>query len=181
MERGYIATVLKVMISFLEKRALLASVKERVKPPTRQLIEKPPLLPFSVIEHEPIDDIFDAVAKLPRGDELLAEIGQAVAHHLSGSVLAPVVQMALSLFGATPPSIFGNLERFYSIPVRGMSFAWESTGERTGVVTARAVAPVSIWHVTRGNLREAFALCGVDGDVAAPEPIADGARYRVRW
>ena len=104
-------------------------------------------------------------------------------------MIAPVLRMASALFGNTPAALFGNLDRFYPMVLKGMSFRYEALGDREGLVRASAGGPgvpPALFHVTRGNLLYIFELCGVSGTVVGPEDIRCDARmgealYRVRW
>ena len=86
-------------------------------------------------------------------------------------------------------TVFQNLERFYTMVLRGMRFEYEAVGPRQGLVRAHADGPnvpAALFDVTRGNLTYVFELCGVQGTVEEPEDIrCDGskgeARFRVHW
>jgi hypothetical protein len=104
-------------------------------------------------------------------------------------LVAPVLKMAFSLFGRTPAALFGNLDRFYSMVVRGFSFRFEGSGPRSGTVVARIEGPgvhESLFRQIRGNLRMIFELSGKKGSVDEPVVLrhdADGAEVSlaVRW
>lgn len=181
--RSYLCQVLRLTAEFLGERKLLAQVVAKVSPEAQRALQKPPFL-FSWIPAAVLDEIFDALFALPKGSETCAELGHFAARNLSGSLIAPVLQMALGLFGATPASVFANLDRFFAIATRGTGFEYEPFSSTEGVVRYRVTgdAPDAMLHVTRGNLRQVFELCQTPGEVDPPERLSRGeARFRVRW
>jgi hypothetical protein len=97
--------------------------------------------------------------------------------------------MAMSLFGKTPATMFANLDRFFSMVVRGFTFTYETGSAKDGVVLveiAGGQVHLSLFEQLRGNLRTIFDLCGVQGSIAAAEVVRrddEGAQIRipVRW
>jgi hypothetical protein len=135
---------------------------------------------------EEIERILDA---MPGGDELCVGLGHAAGRQLSGSVVAPVLKMALSLFGQTPARVFGNLDRFFSMVVRGYSFRYEERAASEGIVFAEIEGGgihKSHFNQIRGNLASVFDLCGVQGSVDEPmvvrhEAVGALISLAVRW
>jgi hypothetical protein len=88
----------------------------------------------------------------------------------------------------SPEPIFSNLDRFFSLITRGISFEWNRTG-KSGTVTARFEGPdlpEAPLHVLRGSLQFAFEVTTTTGSVSAPEiveatPERTTVLYRVEW
>jgi hypothetical protein len=185
--RGYLGSAFRVAVEFVEQRGCLALVKQKVSAETAELIEKPPF-PFAWMEAVAMDELQSALS-LVAGREACVELGVTAGRKLGGSVIQPVLKMATALFGNTPVTVFQNLERFYSMVLKGMKFEYEAVGPREGRIVARvdgANVPAALFDVTRGNLTYVFELCGVRGMVDAPEDVrcdARGgqARYKVQW
>jgi hypothetical protein len=185
--RGYLGSAFRVTLEFIQQRGCGALVKQKVSEATRQLMEKPPF-PFAWMPATPMDEL-EAAISIVSGREACVELGLVAGRKLGGSLIQPVLKMATALFGNTPATVFQNLERFYSMVLKGMTFEYEATGPREGTVQVRVAgggAPAALFDVTRGNLTYVFELCGVQGTVEPPEQIrsdASGAaaRYRVRW
>jgi hypothetical protein len=185
--RGYLASAFRITLDFLQQRGCTAQVKQKVSAATKQLMEKPPFL-FAWMPAAPMDELEAAISTVA-GREACVELGLIAGRKLGGSVVQPVLKMATVLFGNTPATVFQNLERFYSMVLKGMSFEYVPTGPREGTVHVRVAGtgiPAALFDVTRGNLTYVFELCGVQGTVAAPEEIRNGdsgaeARYAVRW
>jgi hypothetical protein len=185
--RGYIGSAFRAAVEFVQQRGLGASIRERVSPETARLMEKPPFA-FAWMPARPLDELQDALGALG-GRQACVDLGVAAGRNLGGSVIAPVLRMATSLFGNTPATVFQNLERFYSMVLRGMTFEYQALGDREGLVTARALGsgvPTALFDVTRGNLAFVFELCGSSGRVSEPEDVRidaqkGEARYRVSW
>lgn len=186
-QRGYIGSAFRVALDFVEARGITAQVKTCVSMRTLELMEDPPF-PFGWIAAQPMDELQTAIAGIA-GRQACVELGLAAGRNLGGSMIAPVLRMATSLFGNSPAAVFRNLERFYAVVLRGMTFDYQELGERDGRITARAMGagvPAALFDVTRGNLLFVLELCKVTGSVEAPEGVRLGAmegeaRYRVHW
>ena len=185
--RGYLGSAFRVAVEFVHQRGCSALVKQKVSKTTAELIEKPPF-PFAWMPATPMDELQSALSAIA-GRDACVDLGITAGRKLGGSVIQPVLKMATALFGNTPATVFQNLERFYSMVLKGMRFEYESTGPREGTIRARVDGggvPAALFDVTRGNLSYVFELCGVQGTVEAPEQIriddsGAAAQYRVRW
>lgn len=185
--RTYLGSVLRITVEFLRERGCLALVQQRVSPATSALIDKPPF-PLSWIPAAPMDELESALLAAA-GKQACADLGTTAARKLGGSVIAPVIRMASTLFGNTPAALFTSLDRFYPMVLKGMAFRYEALAEREGLVHLTAAgpeAPAALFEVTRGNLLYIFELCGVSGTVDPPEDVrreggTGEAQYRVRW
>ena len=183
-----LGSILRITGEWLSERGLLAHVKEKVSPATLKVLEKPP---FSFAWHDsaPLEEVERVLYTLPKGRQLCMDLGHAAGRQLSGTVVAPVVKMALSLFGQTPSTIFENLDRFFSMVVRGFSFRYEPATAKTGTVIATidgAGVHESLFQQIRGNLMTVYDLCsarGAVGEVMVMRHDGRGAEVRVpvRW
>ena len=185
--RGYIGSAFRVAVDFLHERGCAPQVAEKVPDATVDLIARPPF-PFVWIPALHMDELQSALCAVA-GRQACVDLGVAGARKLSGSVIAPVLRMATALFGNTPVTLFQNLQRFYTLVLRGMSFEYESLGPRSGLVLTEAEGarvPAALFDVTRGNLAYVFELCGVSGTVSEPQDVRCGSRkgeahYLVQW
>ena len=185
--RGYLGAAFRVAVEFIDQRGFSALIKEKVSPATAKLIDSPPF-PLAWMPAGAMDELQSALSVVG-GRQACVDLGAAAGRKLGGSVIAPVLRMAQSLFGNTPVSVFGNLERFYAMVLKGMTFRYEAAGPGSGVVVARAFGvgvPEALFDVTRGNLTYVFELCGVEGTVGSPEKLSvdeqgSEARYAVSW
>lgn len=184
--RACLGSVYRITADFLKKRELTTEIVAQLPGESRSVIEKPPL-PFAWRDYRPLEDVEKALyAKSPG---LAADLGRAAAQYLSGTVIAPVFRLAVSLFGSTPDGLFGHLDRFYAMVVRGFSFRYEPTGPKQGSVIATIKGgPVhaSVFQQIRGNLHIIYELCSVNGTVGEPAVLrsdAAGAEIAlpVRW
>lgn len=173
---------------YLAERGVFEDVKAKASPETRQLLEKVPFA-FAWQDQAPLEEIERILDSMPGGDELCVGLGYAAGRQLSGSVIEPVLKLALSLFGQTPGTLFGNLDRFFSMVVRGYSFRYQERAPREGIVYAEIEGGgihKSLFNQIRGNLASVFDLCGVTGSVDEPLVVrhdAAGALISlvVRW
>jgi hypothetical protein len=166
--RGCLGAVYRVTNDFLIERGLADEVKTKLPPDARQVLEKLPFA-FAWREQASLEEIEKVLyAKSP---QLAADLGFAAAKILSGGVVAPVFKMALSLFGQTMESIFGNLDRFFSMVVRGFTFRYDRAADKEGQVFVKiAGGPVhpSLFQQIRGNLLMMYAIVGTTGTVGEP-------------
>jgi len=185
--RGYLGSAFRVAVEFLDQRGCATQVKQRVSAATAELIDKPPF-PFAWMPAAAMDELESALSMVA-GRQACVDLGMTAGRKLGGSVVQPVLKMATALFGNTPATVFQNLERFYSIVLKGMRFEYEATGPKSGIVRARADGPdvpAALFDVTRGNLSYVFELCGVQGTVSLPEDVRcddshSEARFKVQW
>src|SRR5438132_5334428 len=122
------------LMDFVDERGLREQVRVGVSAATRAAIDDPPRV-LSFIPSTPIDDIESVLQKLV-GDDGLAECGIACARPLGWTMLQPIIRMAFMVFGQSPEPIFANLDRFFSMVTRGITFSWQS-GDKGGSVLTR--------------------------------------------
>src|SRR5204863_2377100 len=70
------------------------------------------------------------------------------------TMLQPIIRMAFMVFGQSPEPIFANLDRFFSMVTRGITFSWQP-GDKGGSVLTRfdgEDTPEAAFHVLRGTL-----------------------------
>jgi hypothetical protein len=116
-------------------------------------------------------------------------MGRVASRTIGITIAQPVVRMAFSLLGQSPATIFGNLDRFFSLVTKGIHLEWTEPEPKGGKVVVSfdgPGTPRAAFLVLQGSLQFAFELCGVSGEVGPPEVLADvpeGARvrYQVRW
>ena len=184
--RQGLGTFFRSLIDFVEEKGLREQVRGLVSPQTQALIDKYPR-PMSFLPSTPIDEVESALLKLTSAD-VCVECGLAVARPLGWSLLQPVLRIAFQFLGQSAEPIFSNLDRFFSLVTRGISFSWDREG-KGGTVLARfdgPDTPEAAFHVLRGSLLFAFEASGTTGTVTAPEvvestPFEAVVRYRVSW
>lgn len=169
--RGCLGAVYRITADFLEKRGLKNEVMARLTPASRKLLEKPPF-PFSWHDSTALEEIEQVLHA--RSPQLAAELGYAAADYLSNTLVAPVFKMAVTLFGKSPDALFQNLDRFYSMVVRGFSFRYEAGGRNQGTVFVQISGGrphESLFQQIRGNLKVMYNLCGASGTIGEPSVL----------
>lgn len=187
-ERMVLGSVYRVTADFLAQRGLGAAILPSVSPETRALMEKPPFA-FGWKSSSGLEEIERALSALHNGRELCDELGMAASLHLCGSVIQGVVKMTFTLFSQSPATLFANANRFFQMVTTGIAFRYEPVSGKAGVVFADITggeAHPSLFEQIRGNLRGAYALCSVQGEVGAPEivsqsPQGASLKYAVQW
>lgn len=184
-EREVLAATFRVALEHIEKNGALEHVKARVPEPTARLIAKPPMR-FRFISSEHIDQLYEAYKETTTRKGLF-DLGVDIARGTSLSAAGPVVKMAVALFGANPASLFGNLDRFYSVATKGITFTWKQTGDREGIIDTRfqpGPPPTASATVLEGNLFYAFEVLGTETGVIEPHVALEQGhliRVRARW
>ncbi len=187
-ERKVLGFVYRATARFLGERTLLDRIGPALSAEAREAIDKPPF-PFAWRSARALEEIERALFALPGGSELCADLGNAASLDLCGSVIQGVVRTSFLLFGQSPATLFANADRFFQMVTTGISFKYEPAAENAGVVAATisgGEAHVSLFDQIRGNLRGAYTLCGIEGEVGVPEVCQHDARgatvkYAVRW
>ena len=186
-QREYIGQVVRLTVDFIEERGLGPKVREKLSPDTARVLAKPPW-PFAWVPAAPMDELESLVGALG-GRQASVDLGLLAARKMGGTLMQPVIKMAMNFFGSSPATVFGNLDRFYAMATRGWHFTYQPLSDKSGVVEARTDSqgvPAAIADVMRGNFSYVFELCGVEGEVGAPEVVrldADGAqvRFTMQW
>ena len=166
--RACLGAVYRITNDFLVERNLRDEVLAKLPPQSRRVLEKPPFV-FAWQDGRALEEIEEILyAKSP---QLPADLGFAAAKFLSGNVVAPVFKMAVVLFGQSMETIFGNLDRFYSMVVRGFSFRYEPSGAQQGtifVTISGGRAHPSLFRQLQGNFLMMYTLCDAKGVVEEP-------------
>jgi hypothetical protein len=186
-ERGYLGSAFRLTLDLIEKKGWRDAIRAEAPPETARMMDKPPS-PLSWIAAARLEDLEELVAR-HGGPEAAVELGLLAARNLGGSVVKPVIKLALTLFGASPDTLYGNLDRLYSMVTRGLHFAWLDADRKAGVIEAQfdgAGIRESLFDVTRGNLQYVLEVCGTSGDVGRPQVVRHddrGAlvRFNARW
>ena len=184
--RQGLGTFFRNILDFIYERGHKAEVLERVSPRTRQLCDKPPGW-FSWVPSVHIDEL-EAAFLTVAGRDLTVELGRVCSQNLGTTVVRPVLRMAFLLLGQTPAVVFENLDRFFALVTRGITFSYTAQSPRSGVVLARfdgPDTPEAAYHVLQGSLQFIFEQCGVSGEVGLAEVAESGSagatvQYRVR-
>lgn len=184
-KREVLAATFRAAVEHIERQNVLDHVRARVPEVTALLIEKPPMR-FRFISSEHIDQLYEAY-KEKTNRQGLVDLGVAIARGTSLSAAGPVVKMAVALFGANPASLFGNLDRFYSVATKGITFVWKQTGEREGIIDTHfepGPPPTASATVLEGNLFYAYEVLGTETGVIEPHVALENGhliRVRARW
>ena len=175
--RQGLGSFFRALTDFLDERGLREQVRAAVSPVTQF---------HSFAAHRRAGEC----AAEHRRRQACVDCGVACARPLGWSLLQPVLRMVFQLFGQSPEPVFANLDRFFSLVTRGISFSWErEPAERRGTVLARFAGedtPEAAFHVLRGTLLFAFEVSSTSGEVGAPEVVESTAsativRFQVQW
>jgi hypothetical protein len=181
-ERQISGSVLRADIAWMEKNNLKAQVRERLPPETQAVFDKPPMA-VTFVSARHLDAMHDALLAVG-GEQKLLQLGQEAARG-HGTLLGPLLKTVLSLFGTSPAALFSRMDTFLGNFVRGSSFSWQPTGERSGVLTMSNDDPApAAWYTRwKGPVLFGFEVASAKGTIDACEIAPDGksAAYRVSW
>lgn len=186
-KRGYIGASFKSAVEFIQQRGLSKQVLADCSPETAKLVEKPPVI-LTWMDAKPLDELETLIAR-HAGRQACVDLGLEAARKLGGTMVQPVLRLAMTLFGQTPATLLANLDRFYPLVTSGLHFDYEPVSDGEGVVKMTCDGPgvpPAMFDVTRGNLMYMIELCQRQGAVDAPEvvsstPAATVVHYRARW
>jgi len=175
--------LLRGYISVLERRGLLPEVRALVSEGTREIIDHPPF-PISWVETVVMEEMMDALGRL-RGREVVKDVALETARTKTGPIVIPFMRTLLSLWGATPESLFKHVHRLAGVHARGLNVTYVPETPSSGAVEfVYPYAPGDYVYASwEGAYRLAFEVCGVKGTIGRAE-MSDGgrrARIRVRW
>lgn len=185
--RGYLGAAVRSAIEFIGQKGLTERIRAEASPAALAAMDKMPSM--MTWQDSPVLDELETLLAKHAGRDACMELGLFAARKLGGSVVAPVLRFALQLFGNTPKTLFSNLDRFYPMVTRGLSYGYEPVSESEGVVVLNAEGPdvpPALFDVTRGNLMYMMELTGSSGTVAPPVVKSTDAHrtvvhYPVRW
>jgi hypothetical protein len=186
-KRGYIGASFKSAVEYLQQRGLAKQVLAECSPETAKLVEKPPVI-LTWMDAKPLDELETLIAK-HAGRQACVDLGLEAARKLGGTMVQPVLKLAMTLFGQTPATLLANLDRFYPLVTSGLHFEYEAASDTEGVVKMTCDGPdvpPAVFDVTRGNLMYMIELCQRQGAVDPPQvvssdPTATVVHYRARW
>ena len=185
--RGYLGVAVKSAIEFIEQKGLGQKIKADASPAARAQMEKPPGM-MSWQDAAVLDELETLLVK-HAGREACVAAGLYTARKLGGSLIQPVLKFALQLFGNTPATLFANLDRFYPMVTRGLSYGYEPLSETEGTVLLTAegrAIPPALFDATQGNLTYVIEMTGATGLVApyrlrSTDDKSTVVDYVVRW
>jgi hypothetical protein len=147
------------------------------------VIDDPPL-PISWIETALLEEIMDAVGRL-HGRDTVRDVGMETARSKLGSILVPFMRTLLALWGATPESIFKQVQRLAGVVSKGLTLTYVPETSTSGWVEFFYPDGTNdhVFASWEGSFHLAFDVCDVQGTIGRTE-ISDGGRrgrVLVRW
>ncbi|GAC1344034.1 MAG: hypothetical protein NVS2B9_10230 [Myxococcales bacterium] len=185
--RGYIGVAVRSALEFIEQRGLTAKVRADASPAVRAQMDKPPGM-MSWQDSTVLDEL-ETLLEKHGGRDACVSLGLFAARKLGGSLVQPLLKFAMQLFGNSPATLLGNLDRFYPMVTRGLAYGYEPVSETQGVVILTADGPDiprAFFDVTRGNLAYMLELTGATGTIDPPRIRSSDAggtvvEFLARW
>ena len=101
------------------------------------------------------------------------------------AMLEPIIQLSLSILGASPGSLFSRAETMASVVMRGIEMKWTPGGKASGTMRMRCEEPVQdlTWAAWEGVFLWGCELAGKVGTVSAARAAPDGrsCEINVSW
>lgn len=143
----------------LEKRGLTSAVLAHCQPETRAALASP----HATREHAGriLMDLNEAIVK-ELGLEGFADLNYEATRASYGSIVRPVVLIALTLAGRTPATTLSRVPRGLSEVLPGVKGTWTETGAASGRLRIEYPSPVAAHteYAWRGVLRFVAELSG---------------------
>ncbi|MCU0697438.1 MAG: hypothetical protein MUC96_13005 [Myxococcaceae bacterium] len=176
------AVYLAGLVKSIRAAGLLEAVLERVPPETRAVVDNPYGQRWHPWTHGAA--LATAVLELA-GPRALEDITFVMARDSFGPILTPMLQVALTLMGMSPASVFSRVDQSIKPAIQGVTARFDATGPTSGAVsfeypTVPAPFADTSW---RGGLRFMFHLVGLEGRIGPCERLEGGRvlRYAVSW
>ncbi len=128
--REFSGTIVRGTIEWIEKAGLTERVRKEVPADTAALIQRPPLS-ISWVDARHMDQLLGALERVA-GTEVVVTYGLEATRRSFGPVLSPMLRGMVGMFGATPASIFGHLDRIASLMIRGATYSYQATRRDRG-------------------------------------------------
>jgi hypothetical protein len=185
--RGYIGLSVRCGIDFIAQKGLTAPVRADASPAAQKALDNPPAK-LGWHDATVLDELETLLLK-HGGRQACVDLGHFAAVSLGGGIVKPVLSFALQIFGATPQTIFANLDRFYSIVTRGLHYEYQPVSDKSGLVILTADGPnppPALFDVCRGNLTYLLGLAGVTGSidphhVRSADPARTVVSFAASW
>ncbi len=176
-------SVVRAYLKYLDSAGMLASVRASVPARTQAILDHPPFV-LSWVSSEIFEDIYGAVHELS-GDEGVRRLTHEATKSQVGPLLGPLIHGAMKLMGASPSSVFAELNAIAAPALGGITFTWTPSTESSGELVVEHSGPSTpvVFNAWAGTLSYAFDVCEVEGEIAIQELMPDGlsGRYRVHW
>jgi hypothetical protein len=157
-----------------------------IAPRTRSVLLDPPLT-TEWIELTHNLDLFAAYAEVA-GADAVRRMAYAATRDSISWVLRPVVRSALHAFGSSPATLFSRSALLLRFSVRGQTFRYEPTGEKSGLLEIRTIGvhpPSSFFDAWAGIVEYVIEMCATTGAVEIGRLFTEGedgvGELRVAW
>jgi hypothetical protein len=171
----------------LKRLGMWSLVFDRGSPQLRDALQSPP--PTSTwIDYRVCEEIL-LIVQADRGMSSVRRLGHDAVTAGVAPFMQNFVQGVLRVFGVSPASMFGLMNKVSGQTTRGIEHSYVPTSEHSGVHTVnipswREVESV-VWYSSAGGLEIVFDVCHVLGTVQDPIVVDNGlgnrAEFRVSW
>jgi hypothetical protein len=172
--RSFSRSVLRSHVEELHRSGRFAGVRAGASESLVALLDHPRDAQ-AWMDAAPFDEL-NAVVHGLHGRAGLRELLQHVMKSGFAKVLEPIIQLALTVFGATPASILGRSDTLLAVNTRGVWMKWASASATSGTVRVYCddnVPPIS-WIAWEGILTHVVELAGASGTIGEARAAADG-------
>jgi hypothetical protein len=172
--RQYTRSVWCSHVQELRRSGRLAEVRAAASDRLVPLLDRPREVP-NWMDGVAFDEL-NAVVYGLHGREGLRELLQQVMKSGLAKVLEPIIQLALTFFGATPAAILDRADSLLAVNARGVRMKWTRATSTSGTVQVccgEVIPPIS-WIAWEGIFIHVVELAGVRGTVGEARASADG-------
>jgi hypothetical protein len=165
--RSYGRSVLRGYVAELRRAGLYDQVRARASTELATCMEDPRGAP-SWLGPATLDEMLGIVGGLRGRDAVGALSYDTMKGGGFKAVLEPIIQLSLSILGASPGSLFTRTDAMVSVVMRGIELKWTPGGKSSGTMRMRCETPVPelSWAAWEGVFLWACELAGTQGAVA---------------
>lgn len=118
------------------------------------------------------------------GAAKLEEAGLLTTRNSVGPIITPLISVIGAIFGLKPATLFERMGDLASTSVRGVAFAWTSTGSTSGTLRVEYPAGLggtAVEPLWRGACRFVFDTARAKGEIVSSKVEGSVLLFSLRW
>lgn len=181
------ASALRGYVSVLQRRGFLEELLRDASEGTRRVVASPPAA-SAWIDATPTEELMALLAE-KKGLARVREVSREALDEGVVPLVLPLVSGILRLFGTSPATLLARTELLTRPNLRGVSFRFTSSGEKSGVMVLTfdrdREVPLHRFVAFAGAFELTLRMCRTSGVVDEPalvdSPERNSASYEIHW
>jgi len=170
-------------LTLFERYGILEKMRPRLSPELAALVARPPL-PISWVSAAVFDELLKAAGESSSRD-MVRKVAYENTSQQTGQMVLPMLRTLLKLWGATPATLFRNLNSVVTVQVKGTRLDYVPETESSGIIEIDSdrVANDYVYAGWEGTLMYAYEVAGVKGEIGRTQLLEGGRKGRlpVSW